>query len=223
MKSYNRSRVLDPLRQLLRMADFLLLLAALWRQKRIPGLLSLGEVTFVELGPGPTRLAFLKRFLFRKVYFVDRFDFGIPDRDLRIINLEDFTNARRLTTDVCEIPPNAVVFLFADHCLEHLTMSTLLPLLESIRRNGFLACFRVPNILSPRGNRNFMNDPTHRTSFDPELRVRICRVGLSISPWMRWYRPKLILKTFIYRGQLMSQAEEITISTPARPETELFV
>ncbi len=211
MTRYARAAAVDPLRQLCRVADFILLLAVLRAKKRLPAFRQLRNAAFVELGPGPTRLAFVKRLFFRRVFFVDQMDFGIPDSALRIVDLEQFANAEKIVTEVCGLSGPQTVIFFADHCLEHLSEGPLLSFLNAIARHGFLACFRVPNVLSPAGKRNFLGDATHHTSFDLEQRERIRQMGFAVFPWMRWYRPRLIFNTLMGHGSQMNQAEEIAI------------
>lgn len=213
MKSYKRTVAVEQLRQLCRIADFVLLLIALRFQKRVPAFSELRKITFVELGPGPTRLASVKRLFFQRVFFVDQSDFGVPCPELRIADLEQFHDAGKILTDVCGLSLNERVLLFADHCLEHLPENALLAFLESVIDNGSLACFRVPNVLSPTGHRSFLNDSTHRASFDPGLRNNIRQIGFAIYPWMRWYRPRIIMDMLIKRMPIMNKAEEIAICT----------
>jgi hypothetical protein len=213
LRRYKRTMVIEQLRQLGRIVDFLLLLVALRIHKQLPALSRLHKTTFVELGPGPTRLARVKKVLFQKILFVDQSDFGVPCPDLRVIDLEKFEDAERLFARVRGGSSNEPVFLFADHCMEHLSESALLAFLKSAIDFGFLACFRVPNVLSPRGKRNFLGDSTHLTSFDPQLRERIGKMGLAISPWIRWYKVRLIFKALILREPLMDLTEEIAIYT----------
>jgi hypothetical protein len=208
---YSRGLLIDPLRRLLRVFDFLFLLRALRHNGCLPRRSRLDNTTFIELGPGPTRLAFLKRRIFGQVLFVDQSDFGIPDPGLRIADLEQVKNAPQLIANACGLAPAKQVMLFADHCLEHISAENLLPLLQSIIEAGYLACFRVPNIASPAGLRSFHNDVTHQTSFDSCLRRQLAVVGFSITPWMRWYRPQLIFRTLLLRKPLMEYAEEIAI------------
>ena len=211
MTRYERGAVMDPLRKLCRIADFVLLLTVLRVRKKLPSFWQMRHAAFIELGPGPTRLAFVKRLFFRRVFFVDQSDFGIPDPGLRVADLEQIADAEKIVTELCGISGSHAVILFADHCLEHLTECALQGFLHAVRRCGWIACFRVPNVLSPTGNRAFARDATHCTSFDPEMRVRIKAMGLGISPWMRWYRPRLLFKALAGRLPLMAYAEEIAI------------
>jgi hypothetical protein len=191
--------------------DLILLLTVLRIQKRLPAFADFRKAAFVELGPGPTRLASVKKMFFHKVFFVDQFDFGIPDPDLRIADLEQFGDARQMVVDVCGLSSDERVFFFADHCLEHLPQSMLSAFLKSLIDSKFLACFRVPNVLSATGSRCFQKDTTHRTSFDPVFRKHIAQTGFTISPWLRWYRPRLIFNVLIGRKSPMRQSEEIVI------------
>jgi len=213
MKKYQRSGVVETLRRFCRIADLVLFLIVQRMRGRLPPFSALQKTTLVELGPGPTRLEWLKGLLFRRVFFVDQSDFGIPSLNLRIANLEGIQDATIIARDLCGLSTEEPVLLFGDHCMEHLSRSTVLAILNSAIENGFSVCFRVPNVLSPLGRQNFLNDPTHQASFDLRLRDRIQEFGFAIFPWMRWYRPDLIFKTLILGKQLMTQAEEIAICT----------
>jgi hypothetical protein len=213
MRSYARSAAIEPLRKFFRIVDLVLLLTALRMEKRLPSFAELRKTTFVELGPGPMRLAFVKRLIFGQVFFVDRSDFGVCDPGLRVVDLELFDNAGSIVRDVCGLSSDAAVLLFADHCLEHVSEDVLSGFLKSVVHDRLLSCFRVPNILSPCGSRNFMRDATHRTSFSSGLRERVDGMGFEIFPWIRWYRPLPILKALFRRQSWMNQAEEIAICT----------
>jgi hypothetical protein len=219
MKAYKRQAMVEPLRQFCRIADFVLLLVVLRIQKRLPAFSELRKATLVELGPGPTRLAYVKELFFQRVLFFDQSDFGIPCQGLRIVNLDRFEDAEKIVTDICGLSSNERVFLFADHCMEHLSEDALSVFFKSAIENRFLACFRVPNVLSPGGRRNFLNDSTHHTSFDSALRNRIEQMGFAIFPWIRWYKLRLIFSTLTQREPAMSQAEEIAICTCRRSDT----
>jgi hypothetical protein len=213
MKSYARSAIIEPVRKVLRTLDFLLLLTVMRIEGRVPSFAVLRKTTLVELGPGPLRLAFIKRLVFRQVFFIDRSDFGVKDPGLRVVDLEHFDDARILSSDVCGLSQDTAVLFFADHCLEHLSEKALLKFLKSVVDNGSQACFRVPNVLSPAGLHNFANDATHRTSFERELRARVGSLGFVISPWIRWYRPQPIMRGIFNRRSSMTRAEEIAISS----------
>ncbi len=219
-RPYARSGVVEQLRQLCRMIDFLLLLAALRLRGHLSTRSSLRRCVLVELGPGPTRLAALKRHIFADAIFLDQFDFGIPDPGLRIADFEAMDDASRMLEDWCGLDPAMPVLFFADHCLEHVTEEKLLPFLHSLAHAGRAACFRVPNTLSARGLHSFRNDATHRTAFEPELRARLESMGFAIFPWMRWYRPRLWMQALYGRGGWMRHAEEIALCVSAAHATE---
>lgn len=207
---YRRSPQVEPFRRLARMLDFLILLAVLQMRGNIPGASTWRETFLIELGPGPMRLSALKRALFREVYFLDQSDFGIPDRGLRLCDLERWSDAGALARDLCAVPPGQRVLLFADHFLEHLSQPQGLALLQSVKDGNFSACFRVPNILSSRGISNYERDSTHRTDFNQSQRGALGRMGFDTFPWLRWYRGSLgPIKT----GTAMHVAEEIVICT----------
>ncbi len=208
MKRYMREGFSEKLRQLGRMIDFVTLLIVQSRRRRIPRLTTLRKAAFIELGPGPTRLAFLKRRLFAQVYFLDQDDFGKSDRGLTICDLEDCDSAQRILSRLRHVEEAAPVFFFADHCVEHLSTDVVLNLLDSIGSAGYSACFRVPNILSDAGLRNFERDVTHRSAFDENLRNKIRAMGFEIVPWIRWYR---FQSSFGSTQTKMNKAEEIAI------------
>jgi hypothetical protein len=211
-RRYRRSGITEILRRLCRAADFFVLLTVLRVRKRLPPFRELRKMSFVELGPGPTRMAVLKRFFFRRVFFIDQCDFGIPDQELRIVDLEQCRDAKKII-DVCGISPNGHgFFLFADHCIEHLTPETVTGLLGSLAGHKFTGCFRVPNIESSAGQRNFAADPTHRSSFDEELRRCLRDFGFMVSPWIRWYRSSMLVKLLFSHVPPMNLAEEIVVS-----------
>jgi hypothetical protein len=196
----------------LRTVDFLLLVIDITVRKRLLRLRDLRMATLIELGPGPTRLAFLKRCVFRHVYFLDISDYGIPDPGLRIIDLESVIDARRVAEGIFGVPPQAKVLFFADHCLEHIPEPPLLQFFDSLLCAGFAGCFRMPNIFSPRGHRNYLGDPTHRTSFDEPLRQRLQAIGFAVSFWIRWYRISILSKVLAAGAPVSRQAEEIVLS-----------
>jgi hypothetical protein len=217
MKAYRRSTAIEPFRKFCRALDLLILLNALRRRERLPGFSGLRRMTFLEMGPGPMRLAAFKRKLFRQVYFLDMADFGVPDPHLVLVNLESCGSVQAILE--C-LPPEArsgPVLLFADHCLEHLSTKVVRGLFESIAEHGVAACFRVPNVHSPTGQRNYQADPTHRTPFDEEFRRDAERTGFAVFPWIRWYRPGIYGRTLRGSQPVMSLAEEIVLShRPAR-------
>jgi len=217
---YARSGVTERLRRSCRIADFLLLLAVLRMRGFLPAAAGLRRSVLVELGPGPTRLASVKRRIFAGVVFLDQSDFGMPDANLRIANFEEMNDVEQMLGRWCKLDPETSTLFFADHCLEHVSEEKLLPFLHSLARSGHAACFRVPNTLSERGLHSFRKDATHRTSFGPQLRSRLESMGFVIFPWMRWYRPRLLLRALFHGGAWMSHAEEIALCVPAAPAPE---
>jgi len=207
--NYSRSGFAEPVRKCARSVDLLMLWSWLLLRLSLP---RLKKLTLIELGPGPTRLAKLKRLIFGCVYFVDQWDFNIPDPGFRLCNVEDIPDAKAIVKRICgasDLP----TFFFADHFLEHLSEASVEELLQSIRSQNHAACFRVPNILSPQGNENYRRDPTHQTNWSPEFRERIQALGFSIRPWIRIYRINLLSKFVFMRRPAMSVAEEIAIYT----------
>jgi hypothetical protein len=72
-------------------------------------------------------------------------------------------------------------------------------------------CFRVPNVLSPDGKRNYGRDATHRVRFDLEFRAELQTMGYTILPIVRWYRPLLRIKSILRPARRMQIADEIAI------------
>ncbi|HEX4032776.1 MAG TPA: hypothetical protein VHX20_20625 [Terracidiphilus sp.] len=214
-KRYARSGMAERVRQLCRRVDFLALLTALRLRGHLPGVAELRRTTLIELGPGPTRLAALKRRIFARVIFLDQSDFGVPDPGLRLANFEQMEDVEQMLAGWCGLDSATAVLFTADHCLEHVSEGKLLAFLGSLARSGHAGCFRVPNTLSARGLHSFQNDATHRTAFEPELRSRLESMGFAIFPWMRWYRPLLLMNAMLGRGAWMKHAEEIVLCVPA--------
>lgn len=210
-RRYQKSGFSEILRRLSRGIDFVLLLVALRLDRRLPSFSRLRSMSFVELGPGPMRIATLKRLFFRQVFFVDQADFGIPDKKLRIADLEECGDAAKIIA-LCDPSDGNRYFLFADHCIEHLRPETVSSLLGSLADRKFAVCFRVPNIESSVGKRNFAGDPTHHSAFDVAFRTGLSRLGFRVSPWIRWYRSGLLLKMLLRKAPTMGLAEEIVVS-----------
>ena len=211
-RSYRRAGLSEMLRGLGRGVDFLFLLVTLRMRRRLPSFSELRKMSFVELGPGPTRMGKLKGLFFRKVFFIDQCDFGIPDPQLRVANLDQCADATKIIA-LCDLSANeGGLFLFADHCIEHLREETALRLLGSLADQRFAACFRVPNIESPAGQKNFAADTTHHSSFDEGLRSWLGNLGFVVSPWIRWYRSNLLVKLMFKSSSAMSLADEIVVS-----------
>jgi hypothetical protein len=212
VKRYQRSGMIEPLRQLCRAMDLISLLIVFGLKKHLPPLHKLRRFVLLELGPGPMRLKPLKRRLFSQVYFFDIADFGVPDPALRIMDIEQCRDSGALLSTLPQLSPDDRIFVFGDHCLEHISIEMLTTFLASLLKNGFIACFRVPNVYSSKGLGSFQRDSTHRTSFDTDFRKRLEALGFSISPWIRWYRPLLASRVLLGRRQAMNHAEEIAIS-----------
>jgi len=158
------------------------------------------------------RIASLKRIFFREVYFGDQSDFGVPHPQLRLVDIEACRDVNAIS-ELCGLSPHAEgLFLFADHCIEHLSPVAVLELVRSTADRRLTACFRVPNIESPAGRRNFDRDPTHRSSFDQAFRKSLAGFGFAVYPWVRWYRFGTLLKVLIGRLSLMRAAEEIVVT-----------
>ena len=208
---YARSGLLEVLRQALRMIDFLLLLFFLQRLGVFSSLRAVRQNVLVELGPGPTRLIRLKSLLLKDVRLVDRSDFGKPDKRLRLFDLNSCEDLEKLLCNVIGFSRSESIFLFADHCIEHLKPEIVSDLFRSLSRAPVATCFRVPNILSPRGQLIYSRDSTHKTSFDVDFRETLGSLGFRVVPFVRWYRPVMIFPFVLQPAKRMSIADEIMI------------
>lgn len=209
--TYARRGVTESVRQILRASDITILMLALVRGQKLPRFHLLRTSALLELGPGPMRLAKLKRRFFSRVCFVDKADFGLPDEDLHNCDLEACSDIDRIARDICNIEQGQPVFITGDHCLEHLPQTKLLNLFESISKAGHSACFRVPNTLSPRGQFDYSRDSTHQSSFDASFRDQLSKLGFVVLPWVRWYHITHLAEMLLSRRPAMSTAEEIVI------------
>jgi len=224
MKSANRyeksSFVAARLRIFLRAVDFVCLLVFCY------GLLFYFYTRsrhFVEYGPGPTRLFWLKRILFRSCTFVDQYDFGVPSSRLLLFDVS------------CVIPTPAELGLhdspclcFADHCFEHLQLETVSKFVSSVSSD---IIFRVPNARSEQGLINYEGDATHVTKFsDSDFSSLFASLFKSASfgffflkPWHRFYAPPFgpRLKAYIATSPeiLVFVSKDLWVSRKIRPRT----
>jgi hypothetical protein len=167
----------------------------------------------VELGPGPTRLAALKRALFKDVVFVDFRDYGMPDRSLRLADLERFAT-ESVDSIIGRTTAGGDFFFLADHCLEHLSEKAATRFLEQVAQHPrWMCCVRVPNVLSRGGQQNYSADVTHRTSFGSELRARLTTLGFALAPWFRFYRLPPMLEALSQRSAALG-SEEVALIKP---------
>jgi hypothetical protein len=209
--TYAHKGLTESVRQYLRACDAAILMLALVCREQLPRLNLLRTFALLELGPGPTRLARLKRRYFRRVCFVDKTDFGLQDFDLHRCDLEKCSDINHLAHKICNIPSDQLILVTGDHCLEHLPQNVLAVLFETISSSGHSACFRVPNVLSPHGQYNYSRDSTHQSAFDAAFRAYLSQLGFAVLPWVRWYRIADMAEILLLRRPLMSVAEEIVI------------
>lgn len=145
------------------------------------GLRRLKTLTLIELGPGPTKLSTLKRMLFKEVLFIDQFSYDGKDK----VIIADLSIHIPLPYEVKETLKDDNVLYFADHCVEHLPIEVIYALLKSYVG---LYLFRVPNIRSKQGLKDFHNDSTHRTEFNDEQIEELRKArGVKITFWNRFY------------------------------------
>ena len=186
MPRYRLRSFLEPIRLGHRAFDFLFLICSILRLNHF-GLthfrsrLSFYPVDFVEFGPGPCRLDWLKSLLFNRTLYYDLEDFGHPAPNLVCM---DFSGALPFT-HLLGKPHSPEYLFFADHCFEHLPFSTILEFVTSCN-SSFL--FRVPNIRSTSGIKDYLADPTHQTMFSDEQISLLCAVpGVHVIPWSRLF------------------------------------
>ena len=180
---YKRKGLSNSLRILLRTIDFLFLIMRITQSNQSS--LKLRKLVLVELGPGPTRLSFLKNFLFKKVIYVDITDYGVNSPSLVI---RDISRGIPLPEELLKFVSSYEsldIIYTADHCLEHLPFDTILKFLKDYE--GYFI-FRVPNVRSLPGLEDFRRDPTHLTAFDDQQLEKIRSIAdINVIFWTRFY------------------------------------
>ena len=207
MPQYKIPSNIEIVRQAVRAIDFVVMMGWL----HIFKMKTPWPSVLVEFGPGPTRLAQLKQSIFGEVIFIDRDDYGVTDRRLLAVDLDRQMAYDGLIGVLGARRANENILFFADHCLEHLMPRTAKAIVLEIARNPrWACCFRVPNILSPRGRRNFDSDATHKTDFGENMRRSLSALGISCAPWFRFYRGGPLLRCILRRSLVLS-CEEIAL------------
>jgi hypothetical protein len=153
----------------------------------------------VECGPGPCKLNWLKQIIFRGAMFYDLDDYGQPSPNLICVNLEEGIPCVPMSS-----PSSGLRYLyFADHCFEHLPFNVVLDFVTNCD-HPFL--FRVPNIRSSRGLKDYLADPTHKSMFTDDQLMQLCSIpGVQSTHWNRFYSRGL------GRAYGMERAREICI------------
>lgn len=181
--NYKRKGLIESFRIVLRAIDLLFLITRITHSKQ--SYVRLKESVLVELGPGPTRLSFLKKFLFRKVIYIDIMDYGI---DSSSVIIRDISNGIPLPNEVFEsinFTSTSNTIYMADHCLEHLPFSVIL---DFFRNYSGSFVFRVPNVRSYPGLEDFRRDQTHVTAFDDQQLEKIESTSrINVMFWTRFY------------------------------------
>jgi len=211
---YRRGGLAELVRLAARALDFVFLVRRASRSGALPSMATLRRAVLLELGPGPTKLRLLKRLMFDRVHYVDSDPYGSGGQDLTIMDLGELRSVSSLA-GMLPVGCRAQAFLFADHCLEHLSRDTVDHVLALAADMTAACLFRVPNILSRTGRLNYEGDRTHRTPFDEDHRRALLEMGLSVTPHSRWYRRSPGGRA---AAAPMDAAEELVIAgTPARP------
>lgn len=207
---YRRGGFAELLRLVARALDFVFLVRAASRSGALPPINTLREAILLELGPGPTKLRFLKQLMFSRVYYIDAQTYGDTGDGLRAMDLEELRSVSSLSS-IVESVESVPLVLFADHCLEHLSRGTVDHVLTLVEEARAGCLIRVPNIYSERGRLNFERDSSHRTPFDRSHRRSLIESGLTVTPHSRWYRCAF---GGFYRGSEADTelAEEVVIS-----------
>jgi len=181
--NYKRKGFSESFRITFRAIDFLFLIAKITQSNQSS--MKLRDLVLVELGPGPTRLHFLKRLLFRKVVFIDAIDYGIKDSSLIIHDMSRGIPLPREISEYIDFGENYNTIYMADHCLEHLPLDVVLRFFRNYK--GFFI-FRVPNIRSLPGLEDFSRDSTHLTAFDDQQLEKIRSIAdINVIFWTRFY------------------------------------
>jgi len=193
--NYKRKGLSESFRIAFRALDLLSLIIKIAQSNESS--IRLNDLVLVELGPGPTRLHFLKKLLFRKVIFIDIMDYGIKDTSLIIHDISKGIPLPKELSGYIGSTPNCKTIYMADHCLEHLPFDIILKFFKNYK-GSFI--FRVPNIRSLPGLEDFGRDPTHLTAFDDQQLDEIKSVSdVNVIFWTRFYT--MTLNIFFHRKE----------------------
>lgn len=204
MKPYKKSALFEALRQKARTKDFSRLVEIL----RAEGIKADKESCLIELGPGPTPLLQLKEEIFRSVTLIDS---RVYEENPRNWLIADLSTKSGLDTLQDSMQQAVSTLVFADHCLEHLPENSVIQIIElAIKYNSSIA-FRVPNIYSRRGRKNYENDNTHKTDFRKQFRNVLRERNLKIVPYFRYHDIGSQLLRFVSRQDTMKLASEVLI------------
>lgn len=208
MRNYKRVGITEQFRQFLRSVDFCFMLLFIY-------MFYGGKFRndyLIEFGPGPTPLINLKNIFFKKILL---FDFRLYDQkntltaECHIFDLNEDNHAE-LDRILSNLYGAKVVF--SDHCFEHIKPEKLQSLLKIVRNREASIFFRVPNIMSDNGRKNYFRDNTHINPFDSIERLELERLGYKICPWIRFYRIGDIAKIIFYHNHHpINYVEEILV------------
>jgi hypothetical protein len=179
-KKYKKDKA-EKIRIFLRVVDLMLLY---WRF----GINSLGKIVLVEFGPGPTKLNRIKKLYFKRICYIDTDDFGEKQGEVIVYNLEQY----KIEDVLALAAPNQLIVM-GDHCIEHISYDVVRRMLFDFNLHGIKFLFRVPNVESQIGLRNFNNDSTHRTAFNKDQRLELGPAAHFI-PYSRFYRLSILSK-----------------------------
>lgn len=204
--NYRRVAIVDFFRRVLRGVDLLVLLYAPYSGNRL-NLAMTRRSVWVELGPGPTRLEWLKRMLFKDVVFIDHKDYGIPSARLVISDISMGVPSYRDVAIKSDCVPESVIY-FADHCLEHLPVETILGMLRMCASERYSLLARVPNVRSAVGLNDFQSDSTHVNCFDDRVLADLNEVArIQFFGWNRVWRAWPLFSCFASSERLSSSRE----------------
>lgn len=205
---YRKSGLSEWFRMTLRSLDFMFLMLFLSRSHPVFNRNHTRQCRLLELGPGPLKLRAAKQRFFASLNYVDHLAYPDAGEDVIIFDLEDLPQLSNLT-ELCVDKSNRPLFIFADHCLEHLKQPTVLGLIGAVKRSNSQLFFRVPNVLSLAGKANYLSDETHQTDFGVDFRARLAAEGVAAHYWIRFYRLRMWVAVTILRRPIEEVAEEI--------------
>ncbi len=186
MRSYSQTGLKETFRKLFRGVDFVILFLKfkLYSKKK--------DSIFVEFGAGPIRLSSIKKIMFSETYNIDHRYYFESDGIDKMFFKVDINDIDKLKKYLISFKDKDVT-VFADHCFEYIALTTFEELIGFFIEMNFKIVFRVPNIYSSQGKRNYDADSTHQIPFNNEIRESLHTKGFKIQTWNRWYKIDLFI------------------------------
>jgi NADPH-dependent 7-cyano-7-deazaguanine reductase QueF len=192
MKSYSQTGLKEIFRKFFRGVDFLILSLKVNLYPSKKG----GRL--VEFGAGPMRLLGIKKMVFKEVCNIDHRYYFQSDENSPYFLKEDINNLDKIKRYLTTFK-NENVTIFADHCFEHISHKTFDDLIDFFIKLNFRVIFRVPNVHSSQGKKNYESDNTHQIPFEDNVRESLISKGFKVRTWNRWYKIDLFITKIITR------------------------